>query len=566
MIKTLVTAGVIAMTNLTQASSHREAPGITEMPKLDCTDFYMFRSYEPGREGYVTFIANYIPLQDAYGGPNYFSMAPSDKARYEIHIDNNADSVEDITLQWRFSNEYQGIALEIGEEGNTEMVEIPLINAGQILVDENGDVNNGALNLIETYNVDLITGHRRENLGDAVPLLEAGTESRVFTKPVDYIGQKSLPDYNKYADQYIYEIALPGTELKGKMFVGQRKDPFVVNLGETFDLVNISTSPLGPVDANKDSLDDKNVTSIIVELPIEFLVTEDQPIIGAWATASMLTQTEASPQSRMQLNVKTAHNAGVVYEQVSRLGAPLVNEVVIGITDKDKWNLSEPTGDTQFLKYVTHPTLPELLEILFGGAGVRAPNLFPRTDLIAAFLTGVDGLNKNGSVSEMLRLNTEIAPKPKSEQSPLAVLAGDTAGFPNGRRPGDDVVDIALRVVMGVLLDEETAPSGQLPFTDGAYVDAGFFSDSFPYLVSPVKGSPNDKTIEITLEAADQVTQSFNPVNATYNSETGKLSTQAQPGNAGFFKVKAEGGSASLDSISVNDDKVELGLDLSANQ
>ncbi|MEL7187466.1 MAG: DUF4331 family protein, partial [Pseudomonadota bacterium] len=171
--------------------------------------------------------------------------------------------------------------------------------------------------------------------------------------------------------------------------------------------------------------------------------------------------------------------------------SPLVNEVVIGLPDKDRFNHSEPADDGQFATYVTNPTLPALIEILFPAA--VAPTAFPRNDLVAAFLTGVDGLNQplNVTASEMLRLNTVIAPVTAPQQSPLGVLAGDNAGYPNGRRPGDDVVDIALRVVMGVLLDPTDAPAGQLPFTDGAYVDASFFDETFPYLQTPLPGSPN---------------------------------------------------------------------------
>ncbi|NND59813.1 MAG: DUF4331 family protein, partial [Gammaproteobacteria bacterium] len=157
---------------------------------------------------------------------------------------------------------------------------------------------------------------------------------------------------------------------------------------------------------------------------------------------------------------------------------------------KDLFNTSHPSGDGQFLTYVSNPTLPELLEILFG---VTAPNAFPRDDLISVFLTGVTGLNQPEGVaaSEMLRLNTAIAAVPAVDQSPLGVLAGDNAGFPNGRRPGDDVVDSALRVVMGVLLDPADAPSNDLEYTDGAYVDATMFDEAFPYLKSPIAGSPN---------------------------------------------------------------------------
>jgi hypothetical protein len=165
-----------------------------------------------------------------------------------------------------------------------------------------------------------------------------------------------------------------------------------------------------------------------------------------------------------------------------------VNEVVIGLKDKDRFNASEPKDDAQFATYVTHPTLPELLEILFG---VTAPNAFPRADLVQAFLTGVPTLNQPAGVvpSEMLRLNTATAPKPKGMQARLGVLAGDTAGFPNGRRPGDDVVDIELRVAMGVLLPLADAPSGQLPYTDGALCNDGLYDAVFPYLRTPIPGA-----------------------------------------------------------------------------
>ena len=168
---------------------------------------------------------------------------------------------------------------------------------------------------------------------------------------------------------------------------------------------------------------------------------------------------------------------------------PLVNEVVIGNPDKNSFNVSQPRDDAQFLTYVTNPVLPELLEMLFP---VRAPNLFPRTDLVSVFLTGVAGLNKPLSVvpAEMLRLNTTTPAAAAAAQNPLGVLGGDTAGYPNGRRPGDDVVDISLRVAMGALLTPQEAPDGQLPYTDEAYIDATMFDTRFPYLLSPLPGSP----------------------------------------------------------------------------
>ncbi len=466
-----------AFAPISSASSHREAPFITEHPKVDGTDFYMFRSYEPGREGFVTIVANYIPLQQPYGGPNYFFMDPN--AVYEIHIDNNGDAREDLTFQFRFNNKLKDLQVPVGPPGQEKMVSVPLINIGQIAAG-----NTGALNIEETYTVNLIRGDRRT--GQVSQVRNAGTNAVRFSKPVDNIGLKSIPDYAAYANASIFNITIPGCDQQGRMFVGQRKDSFVVNLGETFDLVNIS-NPLGAVDAERDDLADANVTSFILELPISCLV-QGNPTIGAWTTASL-------PQARV-LNPNPTFNQPTVeggpLVQVSRLSSPLVNEVVIGLPDKDRFNASHPTGDAKFATYVTNPTLPKLLEILFFDAGVRAPTQFPRTDLVAAFLTGVQGLNVNGSTAEMLRLNTSIAPTALAAQNNLGVIGGDLAGFPNGRRPGDDVVDIELRVAMGVLLDASVAASGQLPFTDGAIVNSSFFDNAFPYLKTPLPGSPND--------------------------------------------------------------------------
>ncbi len=467
----LVLAGLAGATLPVLASSHREAPRITETPKVDGTDFYMFRSYEPGRSGFVTLVADYVPLQDPYGGPNYFSLDP--EALYEIHVDNNGDAREDVTFQFRFQNLVQDIALAIGPPGQEKNVSVPLINVGPIAAG-----STGALNVVEQYTLNVIFGDRRTGLVRSIT--NAATGAKTFQKPVDNIGQKSIPDYETYAAAHVYDIRLPGNHL-GRMFVGQRKDPFVVNLGETFDLVN--TNPLGPVDAEGDDLADANVTSLILEVPIPFLV-EAEPVIGGWTSASL-----PAPQG-LALVDAVPEAAAQGFVQVSRLGSPLVNEVVIGLKDKDRFNAGEPQRDARFLDYVTNPTVPALLEVLFG---VRAPTQFPRTDLVAVFLTGVGGLNQPSQVvpGEMLRLNTAIAPVPKGLQDELGVIAGDNAGYPNGRRPGDDVVDITLRAAMGVLLPTPVAPDGQLTYTDGAFVNDGFFRSSFPYLLTPLPGSPN---------------------------------------------------------------------------
>jgi hypothetical protein len=448
LVTAVATATLLLGAGTANASSHREAPLITQTPKVDGTDFYVFRSYETGRDGYVTFLANYSPLQPSYGGPNFFALDPD--AVYAIHIDNNGDALGDLSFEFRFTNQYKNLTIPV----NGQQVAVPLENIGQIGSTPSAD--DAVKNLIESYSVTV----RRPTGSMKASNLSAGGTS--FRKPLDNIGNKSQPTYAAYADSHIFRIAVKGCAGEGRVFVGQRKEGFGVALGKVFDLVNLN--PVGATDGNVNDLADNNITTIALELPIACVTSASSPIIGAWTTASK----------------------GVT--QMSRLSAPLVNEVIIGLPDKDKFNASRPKDDAQFATYVTNPTLPELLQILF--PQVQAPNLFPRSDLVAAFLTGIDGLNKpaNVSAAEMMRLNTSIAPKAATSQSPLGALAGDTAGFPNGRRPGDDVVDIELRVAMGALLSPADAPSGQLPYTDGVEVKASQFRNTFPYLQTPLPG------------------------------------------------------------------------------
>ena len=472
----------LAAAGTATASSHREAPFITAHPKVDGTDFYMFRSYEAGRQDYVTLIANYIPLEDAYGGPNYFSMDPD--ALYEIEIDNQGDAKEHLTFQFRFTNAYQNAALNIGGKS----IPVPLINIGSFgpgVTD--GDASK---NLIESYTVTVVQGDRRHGKATLATNLTSG--GTTFRKPLDNIGNKSIPDYPAYSSNHIFSIGIPGCGGPGRVFVGQRKDPFAVNLGEIFDLVNLN--PVGSPSGSPNTIGDKNVTSIALEVPIACLTSGADPVIGGWTTASMhqVSILNSMPHGVASgaTGAKASQIGGGAWSQVSRLGAPLVNEVVIGLPDKDRFNASEPKDDGQFASYVTNPSLPTLLQVLFG---VRAPTTYPRADLVAAFLTGIPDLNqaKKVTASEMLRLNTSTPPLAAAQQNTLAVLGGDTAGFPNGRRPGDDVVDIELRVAMGVLLPTDQAPDGQLPYTDGTSLSAADFAQTFPYLNPPLPGSPN---------------------------------------------------------------------------
>lgn len=465
----------------TMASSHREAPLITEMPKVDGTDWYMFSSYEPGREAYVTMIANYQPLQAPYGGPNYFFMDP--EALYEFHIDNTGDGKEDLTFQFRFKNTLKDLTVPSG--GKT--ISIPLINIGPI-----SGPNPQTLNIAEIFTLDIVRGGRRS--GNRQSVTNAGT------KPTDNIGEKSIPNYETYARSFIHDITIPGCDAgQGRVFVGQRKEPFFVNLGEVFDLINLN--PLGSPSAKRNILDDVNVTSLILEVPKSCLLRNaSSPVIGGWTTSSLRQARILRPQPTFA----NPTNEGGAWTQVSRLGMPLVNELVIGLKDKDRFNASKPENDMQFADYVTNPSLPVLIETLFPAA--KAPTQFPRTDLIAAFLTGVQDVNQistSPTPSEMLRLNTGIPATPAATQNNLGAAlcfvngvltltnsGCDPAGFPNGRRPGDDIVDITLRVAMGYLLPLTVAPAGQLPFTDQATGSAALFDTRFPYLKAPLPGSP----------------------------------------------------------------------------
>jgi len=492
----LVLAGGLAFSGAhALASSHREAPFVTKNPKIDATDFYMFNSYEDNRAGYVTVIANDLPLQDAYGGPNFFTLDP--EALYEIHIDNTGDGQEDLTFQFQFQNNLNGTdGLKVPVGG--KMIAVPLHNIGPVT-----SADQGSLNVAETYTVKLIRGNRRTGMVASVS--NASTAATTFTKPSDYVGTKSFPDYASYVAPYTYPITIPipGCTAQGRMFVGQRSESFAVNLGVIFDLVHAPPGVVigGNTAAGRNlapsTIADKNITTLALELPAACLVSTGKTIISGWTTASVRQGRVINPKATYGLPSKE----GGAWAQVSRLGNPLVNEVVIGVKDKDRFNSSEPKDDAQFADYVTNPSLPKLIEILFGSAGVMAPTVFPRTDLVTAFLTGIDGVNKDGSTAEVLRLNTALAAH-KTGQNDLGAaqcfVSGvltpanancDTAGFPNGRRPGDDVTDIALRVMMGFLLPPASAPSGQLGFTDAVLQDASQFDNQFPYLQLPHPGT-----------------------------------------------------------------------------
>jgi hypothetical protein len=505
----LTACAIVALAGTAMASSHREAPFVTKNPKVDATDFYMFNSYETGRTGFVTLIANYLPLQDSYGGPNYFSLDP--EALYEIHIDNNGDKVEDMTFQFRFQNTLNnagtGISLNIGpaDGGAKPAVAVPFANVG----DPN---NRGNLSVLETYNVKLVRGPRRTGTVTDVVGSDGGT---TFIKPFDYNGKKSFgndldggnANYTAYANGFIQTVNINGCATPAKLFVGQRAEGFAANIGPIFDLVD---APVGVITSNANRnavpspLQYKNVTTLALEISAACLTQGTQTTIGGWTTASVRQARVINPSA----TYKTPSREGGAWTQVSRLGMPLVNEVVIGIKDKDRFNSSEPKDDGQFATYVTNPTLPAVLELLFGSAGAVAPTLFPRSDLVAVFLTGVTGVNATAGVCEYQRLNTALPATPAATQSdfgaalcfvngvPTPTNPGcDLAGYPNGRRPGDDVVDISLRVVMGYLYGNSVdAPARMIEFNDAVLQSHTQFDTTFPYFKTPNPGANGNGT------------------------------------------------------------------------
>jgi len=424
-------------------------------------------------------IANWNPRENAYGGPNFFPL--SDKDYYEIHIDQTGDGTPEITFQFRFTNELPnnntGIALKVG--GQT--LGIALKAAGPISA---GD--NSALNFLEYYRLNVIT----PTSTSAAHI--SGTTTDVFVKPFDYAGNKTIPNYDNYTAQYIYNVDFPNCGTAGRVFVGQRRESFSINIGKIFDLVNFvpvdgaSGFPGGITqDVNNNVIYFTNIISTMIEIPASCLVGSTSDVIGVYAISRSIRGNR----------------------QKSRLGNALINELLIGLKDKDRWSRRKPNADRNLLRYILYPTFPAILDLLFRGAvnsalGTKfstiAPTNFPRNDLVAALLTGVPGLNylSNGKKrTDLLRLNTSWPITPLASQNSLGVIGGDAAGYPNGRRPCDDVIDITLRVAMGVLChlslgvcSPSQAVTGTAAYTDGSPISATDFHSSFPYLNTPVGG------------------------------------------------------------------------------
>ena len=443
-------------------SSHREAPEISKDPVADSTDIYAFVS--PDKPSSVTLIANYIPLEAPAGGPNFYEFG--DDVLYEIHIDNNGDGQADISYQFRFNTTVRNPDTFLYNTGPIESLGSPNWNR------------------VQTYSVSGPSG----SLGSGLAC------------PPCNVGPLSTPDYASLAAAAVHDL---GGGIS--VFAGQRAEAFFVDLGAIFDLADLRPFanlhatfglPGVPKGPGVNATNHVNVHSIAIRVPISAVTRSGHPTIGVWTSAS-----------RQRVRLWDADQGENVnsgpFRQVSRLGNPLINEVIIAMGDKDRWNSLPPADDKQFAHYVTQPGLAALLPVLYPGV---FPNLAalvksgkPRADLEAILMTGIPpGIIKGFTnftgpvVADMLRLNTSI-PAAKNPNM-FGLLGGDPAGFPNGRRIADNVVAIELRAIAGVtypLIDPKFKPDAAAGLlTDGltaASVSASPLGQ-FPYLGVPYGG------------------------------------------------------------------------------
>jgi hypothetical protein len=456
-------------------SSHREAPGISKDPVADNTDLYAFVS--PDNSGTVTLIANYIPLEGPDGGPNFYEFG--DDVLYEINVDNDGDGDKDVSFRFEFTTEVL----------NPETF---LYNTGQIT-----GLNDAHFNRRQFYTVSRVHGDDVQVLG-----------SHLASPPVN-IGPRSTPNYGNLANAAIHTLS-GGV----KVFAGQRIEGFYVDLGSVFDLAALrpfqSLHLIHPP-LNADGVDSTkavNVHSMAIQVPKSWLthdgstptsVTGSNSTIGVWAAAY-----------RRKSHVRGDDIESGPWVQVSRMGNPLFNEVIVPMGKKDRWNAVPPSEDNDFLKYVLHPELAGLLPFLYPGVFPKlAAYTLPRGDLQAILLTGIPSGVVGGfqnftgpKPADMLRLNMAVPPTTVNP-NPLGLVAGDAAGFPNGRRVFDDVATVEVRAIAGLVLplvDPTHFPSADgaaalvSDFTSAqvaAIVGSARYQSSFPYLGNPKDGFDN---------------------------------------------------------------------------
>src|SRR3954469_23231785 len=427
------------------ASSHREAPLTSTDPTADDTDFYVFKA--PDAPDKVTFVANWIPFEDPAGGPNFYKF--DDRAHYYLNVDNTGDGIYDVRYLFTFKTNQR--------------------NAGTFLYGLGGPITSPRdkdLNVLQSYTVTKETYRD----GKVVSAKVLGTD--LLAAP-DNVGAKTTPDYPATAAKAVEE--LPGG---AKVFAGQRDDPFYASLGRIFDTVNLTGAGLGNMGGGVDDLAGYAVHSTVLQVPEGLITRNHKPVSGPGAKNAVVGVW--STTERRSLKVR---GGGSRFRQISRLGNPLVNEVVIPLGQKDRFNRTTPDRDAKLYgKYVVKPELAKVLNALFS---VGAPEN-NRTDIVQAVLQGVPGLNafpgKAGTnPTDTLKIN--LGTPPSASPQRLGVLAGDNAGYPNGRRLTDDVVDIDLQVVAGAL------KGNMVPLGDGVDQNNVPFLSSFPYVAPPRPGA-----------------------------------------------------------------------------
>jgi hypothetical protein len=444
------------------ASSHREAPLISGDPQVDTTDVYLFRS--PDNPETVTLISSWLPFEEPAGGPNFYRF--DDRAVYDFNVSNDGDARAEMVFRFDFANHVRN--------GGTF-----LYNTGQVT-----SLNDPDLNFFQTYDLFKLTFKNvkkkiKTKSGKVKRMKVLKTKKQLLLDdalvPPSRVGDASMPDY---PNQLFGPAVTPFLDGAAKAWAGQSDDAFFLDL-RVFDLLYGADFS----EAGDDTLLGFNAHTIALQLPRSVLAkdgnVEANPVIGMWATSSRRSTRVIRPNGS-QRHVGTL-------AQVSRLGMPLVNEVVIPLHDKDRWNASQPKEDAQFLGYVTDPELPKLIQAIYG---IPAPAT-PRDDLVQVFLTGIPGLNQPAGVqpSEMLRLNmTTPACEPGTcgGYSRLGVIGGDVSGYPNGRRLVDDVIDISIQVVEGELVGNPN------DLGDGVDQNPEGFRPSFPYVQVPTTGSDPD--------------------------------------------------------------------------
>jgi hypothetical protein len=440
---------------LSPGSSHREAPAIALDPAADDTDVYAYTA-DDARDS-LTVVGNWIPLQDPAGGPNFYNFDP--KARYYINVDNTGDGVYDVRYRFQFRT--------LIRNRNSFAVAIPEVTS----------LNDAQLNQRQVYTV-YREEYRRGKLRRTTVV------GRNLPAVPSNIGPKTMPNYESLSNEGIRSLSGGG-----KVWVGQADDPFFVDLGATFDSINLRRG-VGNEGGGKDDVAGYNVSSIVLQVPEGDVTRDGRPVASADASNAVVGVWTSTDRRRLQVTQGGRGDRGK-YVQVSRLGNPLVNEVVIPLGQKDRFNRTQPKNDAKnYGQYVVEPELAKLLNALFN-LGVKETG---RTDIVTALLQGVPGLNRqvagaNAPAVDTLKVNLGI--DPSSDPQRLGVLANDNAGFPNGRRLADDVVDIELRVVDGVLLPPDQGGRRD-PLGDGVDQNDKPFRSVFPYVALPTAGFDSD--------------------------------------------------------------------------